>query len=347
MDNKVTKQKNNDLLDLVKFIMSFLIVAIHTKLFGEYLYPWLRLAVPIFFMISSYLFFCKINSCETNREKFQALKKFVIRNMILYAFWFVVLLPFNNILRGWFDGGFFKGILNIALNVVIGSTFVASWFISALILGTIIVFFASKKVNIKVLFGITLVIQILVAIRSSHMYPFTDVSSLQGVLSAVGKYERIMNSPVLSFPAGLFWIVSGKMFADGKFKLAKKPTIIILAVSLPLLLTEWIIAKINSGVYNSDVFIFLIPCVLMIFNLLMMAKPVKVKYSREMRKMSTIIYASHGTAAICVEKLYELIFGTSFSIIVFLTVCAICIGGSLLILKLEKYKYLKWLKYSH
>ena len=42
------KSENYDIFDLVKLILSIMIVAIHTSLFPTILYPWLRLAVPLF-----------------------------------------------------------------------------------------------------------------------------------------------------------------------------------------------------------------------------------------------------------------------------------------------------------
>ena len=58
--------KKSDILDLTKYILSFMIVAIHLELWPNILYPWLRLAVPLFFMISSYILFSKLN--VTNEE---------------------------------------------------------------------------------------------------------------------------------------------------------------------------------------------------------------------------------------------------------------------------------------
>lgn len=61
------QRKNMDILDLAKFVMSFFVVAIHSELFPTILYPWLRVAVPIFFLISGYILFCRIN--ETSESK--------------------------------------------------------------------------------------------------------------------------------------------------------------------------------------------------------------------------------------------------------------------------------------
>lgn len=50
------QKREIEILDVVKFIMAIMVVGIHTL--GRYgIYPLFRIAVPLFFMISSYLFF--------------------------------------------------------------------------------------------------------------------------------------------------------------------------------------------------------------------------------------------------------------------------------------------------
>lgn len=351
MDTNVTVNKQNyDLLDLVKFILSFVIVAIHSQLLDPYLYPWVRLAVPLFFIISSYLFFTKINACVSNRQALMALKDFVLRNLKLYAFWFVVLFPVNIFIRGWFDEGFFDGIVKIIQGFIFGSTFVASWFIMALIIGVAIVFFASKKLSNSALIIIGAILYILICIRSSYMFLFADFP--MGILEAIVKYESVVNSPFNSFPVGIFWIVCGKLFADGAFaKFKIKESSIILGISAGLLLTEWLLLKHFSGNFNKDCYIMLAPCAIAIFNILIQLKPINLKYSREMRKISVIVYAFHGTLVQLLNKLIEVTVGSmpsaAQSIIVFIVTSAICVGTAILILNIEKTKYLTWLKYSH
>ena len=350
--NTVIKPKNNDLLDLVKLILAFMVVAIHTGLFDPVLYPWLRLAVPLFFIISSYLFFTKVNGCENGREKLSALKSFVLRNLMLYAFWFVVQFPINIFTRGWFEGGFWNGILTLIKSFLLGSTFTASWFIMALIIGTAVIFFASKKVNNQVLFAIGLVLYALISIRSSYMFLFKDVEGLHSVLVGVVEYEAVMNSPINSFPAGIFWIICGKTFADGGFRIKIKMGIAVLLSSCALLFTEWFLIMHFSGNYNKDFYMLLAPCAIVIFSILIQLKPIHLKHAKEMRKMSIIVYASHGTVLAVIQKGLNLTFGayipdTFESVIKFILVSGICIGGALLIFLLEKKKYTAWLKYSH
>lgn len=345
MDEKITENKKNyDILDLVKLILSFMVVAIHAKLFDPYLYPWLRLAVPLFFMISSYLFFSKVKLCQSKEEKLQALKKFTLRNIYFYAFWFIVLFPLTAILRGWFNQGILNGIVTILINLFIGSTFVASWFISALVIGTAIVFLASKKLNNLALFIIGAVLYLLISIRSSYMFVFKDWIEM---LQAVATFEAYLGSPINAFPAGIFWIICGKIFADGGFKMKIKPCAVLLGASLGLLLAEWLLLKHFSGNYNKDFYIMLAPSCLAFFNILINLKPITIKHAQKMRKISAFTYASHGTLIIALNYISKRTVGQLPSVVIFLTTIAICVGACLLVLLLEKRKYFTWLKYSH
>ena len=350
--NTIEKPKNNDLLDLVKLILAFMVVAIHSGLLDPALYPWLRLAVPLFFIISSYLFFLRVNNCKDGHEKLIALKNFVLRNLKLYAFWFIVLFPLNIFTRGWFEYGFWNGIISIVRGFFLASTFVASWFIMALIIGTVIIFFASKKINNTVLFIFGAVLYVLIAMRSSYIYLFLDIECLKDFLIGVKSYENIMNGPINSFPAGIFWIICGKIFADGGFKLKIKTGSILLGISAALLLTEWVLLYNFTGYYNKDFYIMLAPCAIALFGILIQLKPISLKYAKEMRKMSVIVYASHGAVLSIVQKTLNVTVGsyipdTLESIIKFVVISGACIVGTFLVFYLEKKKYTKWLKYSH
>ena len=337
------KRKSNDIIDLVKLVLSFAVVALHANLFDPYLYPWLRLAVPLFFMISSYFFFDKIKGCRSTKERFCVLGDFALRNLKLYAFWFVVLFPINFFGRGWFEGGFFSGILNIVTNFFIGSTFVASWFISALVIGTAIIFLLSRKLNNCLLLIIGALVFAVVAMRSSYVFVIND---FKGLVSVIKSYERIMNSPVNSFPASIFWIVLGKVFADG-FRIKIKPSAILALLSSALLFVEWILIKNHTGKFENDFYFMLAPVCVALFSILLQLKPRKIKYAKEMRKLSIIIFASHGAVLSCVLYGGKLLSISLPSPVTFLLTAgaSVCIG--VVILLLERYKYLRFLKYSH
>ena len=161
------KSKTNyDIFDITKLILSFMVVAIHVELYPMVLYPWLRLAVPLFFIISSFILFMKL---QRSPDKNNIVKEYIIRLLKLYCFWFILLLPITIYLRrSWFNDGILLGIFNVIKNIFFGSTFGGSWYISSTIFGILIVYFLSKKVNNKVLFLIFLLMYIFCCFSSSY-----------------------------------------------------------------------------------------------------------------------------------------------------------------------------------
>ena len=116
-----TLQKNDAKYDLIKFFLSLLVLAIHATLYPMVLYPWLRIAVPLFFMMSSYFLFSKLR--EAPKDKHRAiLKKFVVRNLQLYSYWFIILLPVTIYIRKelWFSNGFLENTLTILKSILFG-----------------------------------------------------------------------------------------------------------------------------------------------------------------------------------------------------------------------------------
>ena len=84
----ITKNNNrNCLLDILKLACAFLVVCIHTPFKGsEYLAPYTKVAVPIFFMISGWFYSLTVSR---GREKAQIKKIALILlfSGILYIFW--------------------------------------------------------------------------------------------------------------------------------------------------------------------------------------------------------------------------------------------------------------------
>ena len=153
--------------DLLKFIMALFIVGIHAhfsdsliannyQLIGGGINKIQGLTVPIFFVISSFLFFRKSFSCLKDNNKLYL--KFIKRLGIVYLFYFILLSPviINN--RGWFDMDLVTGALSFIKDVFLRYTYPGSWFLSALVMATTIVFFLGKKINHWVILIISFVL---------------------------------------------------------------------------------------------------------------------------------------------------------------------------------------------
>lgn len=135
-------------IDAVKLIAALLVVAIHTGpllTYGDYpdfLVTGIlaRLAVPLFFMASGYLFFRKLKGHV--RKDRRALSKYGVRIAALYAIAIVIYLPLN-VYKGDFAAGVTAG--SLLRDVAVDGTFYHLWYLPALWLGIHLVYFLHKK----------------------------------------------------------------------------------------------------------------------------------------------------------------------------------------------------------
>lgn len=109
---EINKKPKLDMVDLTKLILAFMVVAIHTYLLGEYIYPFVRLAVPTFFVFTGYFTFRKIDF-ETDKKIQKNIFRITLkRYIILYMVWFMILLPYTIDNRNYFAYGVENGIKN-------------------------------------------------------------------------------------------------------------------------------------------------------------------------------------------------------------------------------------------
>lgn len=139
-------------LDVLKFSMALLVVAIHAEAVNIYkniyaiIHPLTDIAVPLFFLISSFLVFSKIRLSNDSRE---TLLHFSKRLLILYAFWMLIQTPLVIYTRDYLQQDLLTLPLYIIRDILFCSTFHGSWFLSALVVGVWLIFFLSKFITDK------------------------------------------------------------------------------------------------------------------------------------------------------------------------------------------------------
>lgn len=315
--NLISITKNDAKYDLIKFFLSILVLAIHSTLYPMVLYPWLRIAVPLFFIMSSYFVFSKLH--EASKEKQMViLKKFVVRNLQLYLCWFVILLPITLYIRKglYFSNGLFKNILSILKSVFFGSTFVASWFITATIIGVLIIYSLSKLLKKDCfVFLISLFAFCIVTLESSYKSVIADTF----IFAAIDGYIEIFDRLVCSFPAALFWVLIGKLFAEQKIKFKSVPLLVTLIVlSCVALFLEWKLVFSLDGSYYNDSYFMLAPLCVLLFISIQKIKPFYWGKSVYFKRMSTIIYVVHGSLLPVVSKLISIALNVKIPLLSFI-----------------------------
>lgn len=337
-NSNVCGEKYYEVFDIVKFILAFVVVGIHTL--GKYgLYPIFRIAVPIFFMISSYLFFSKANG------SIQYLKKFCFRNIKLYLFWFFVLSPVFLPLGGYLNGNLLLNLVKLVVKIIFSSSFAASWYIAALVIGTVIVFFLQNR---KIPIQLTLLGGFLFYCLCCFN---TNYRNLFGESSIVVIINRLYPGTIYnSFLVSIFWIALGCYFANNKKEFESRKSLWGFSISIALLLIEYFLVNYFKLAVDNDCYFMLIPTCYYLFKLLLKCDistlPLKIN-TKKLRKHSTIIYCIHGSIATILGE--YVIHNTEFNrcIILFFSASVISFLISFGILALERRKGFRWLKYAY
>lgn len=349
MKNQTTLNKTTDgKFDILKFILSLSIVALHTKIFPVILFPWLRLSVPLFFITTGYFLFRKINSTIDPKEKTKALISFVKRNLQLYSFWFVTLLPLTLLLKRkkYFQNDVLINLHNFFKNLFFGDTFTASWYIIASIIGAVIIFYVSKKINTRILFALSSVLYILLTVISSYSFLFNQEN-----ISTLINYSISIINPFTSFPVSIFWLMCGKCFAEKTFDFRKLTYIIITVSSVVLFYCEWLFVKNITGEYKNDAYFFMSLLCIGFFGWFINLPAINFSKSIRLRRFSVVLYAMHGNFTKILLLLTVNLTGQEYNLIVFISVillCAVTYAIIELLLRLsEKIKVFSLLKYSY
>ena len=329
------KLKCSASIDLSKYILSLMVVAIHVApargFWYELMIPVLRLAVPLFFMISGYLLFVRMKELDHDKQN-EALMKYLFRILKLYLAWLILLFPVTVWNRKYFSEGIFAGLKKILKGFVFGSTFPASWYLMALIIGTALVYIGSRYMENCVVFIVGTVLYIICCLLSNY-------GNFCGSLRVInGIYPTAFFN---SFPVAIIWISLGKVFAEHEelsLRLAKvKSSGAVL--SILLLYCEWFLIKYFRTGESNDCYFMLVPCAVFIFTIIITGTR-EVRFARQMRMASTITYCMHISIALILDEFIN--FGEVFGnlvlalIIRYLLVVLLCMIASYFIIKIAE-----------
>ena len=343
---------NSKKIDILKFVLAILVVGIHTLDPETMLRPILRIAVPMFFIISSYLFFLKQSNLYTHIERRRALKSYVIRILKLYLFWFIIWLPLTVRDRGWASNFNIYTPLEIIRGFLFGSTFKASWFLMASLIGVAIVwYFTERKVRDRCLLILGVVAYSFCCLTSSYHNLLFSSPLMHKVYS---NYALMFSDPINSFPVSLLFVVLGKILAQSEIYVKRTKLVGTLLLSLIVVYVEFFLTSYFGFALFDDCFFFLAPVSLCLFILVGQSKSRNTSFdTRGLRASSTIIYCSHASIAklIYLSGAFEL-FGVgnktaAFYVLLFTFTLLSAILLSSMLLYLEKRKGLKVLQYSH
>lgn len=239
-------------LDIFKFVAAILVVTLHAHPLsgysdGDYFLTALcRVAVPFFFITSSYLFF----------SRGKRFGDFAKRILILYAVWFVINLPLVYV-------RFFKHglhLLPFLKGLFFSSTFAGSWFLTATLEGLGLCVLLSKKCSNTVLLIIGILLYSLPLMYATYR-PLTPAPVIEGLRSVSS-----VVSITYSFIGSFLFMVLGKIVVEKKTLPSMGAVTAGLAIACVAGIAEVILGKSIIGM-NSDT---LVSLPLLAFFLLML-----------------------------------------------------------------------------
>ena len=349
--NEISKSREGgyDSIDLMKLILSLLVVTLHITAFQREL-PWViaisRIAVPLFFITSSYLFFERLSEKPNDREwREKRLRRFCVRGIRLYFNWLLLQLPLTVYVWGWQAYGYEEGysILRVISaflkKLLLGNTFVASWYLSALIIGMVLTVEMSGFLGNRGLLLIGSACYLLCCLNSCY--------AGLGILQI--RFFYLPNS----FPASLLWIAIGKELAENRkptewlLKMSRTKRITMLTILCLFYGLEYALCIKSKIAGVTDACLMLVPLCTVLFIPVPESRR-KIRSAEKMRTVSTVVYCSHGSL-IAVFVLLGNRLETDFEKMPYalLCYCLVVVTGTLLaldLMRIQKKKNLEWIR---
>lgn len=330
------KSKTYNGLDLLKFIMALFVVMIHVKpnvhseMLTTVFNPILSIAVPIFFVLSSMLIFKKLTNVTGG---YAPLVRYSKRLAILYFCWLIIDIWFVLFKRPYISDGFPEGCLEFAKDLLFGTTFPGSWFLSALLVSVVIVYVGYRTIGKYAIVCIALLISLYVS--CIDLLP----ENMRGLYEWYA--TNVRQEVGLSFPSQMIWVAIGLIIGINldNVLLHKKtiyPWVIGLAIVCYVLSLFWYSIFVK--------YVWVVSVCLIAFFIELPDKPV---YKR-IRNYSILIFLFHFSIA-GKMSLFCSFAGDSLltNWLYYILVVVISITFAEVVLRLEKIRYLEFLKYLH
>ncbi len=348
MAQTIAVRRQYDALDLMKFIVSIMIVAMHSKALsgaGAAVQFWLcqipaRIGVPFFFITSAFLLFSKHPEPNSRLEK-KAFCHFVRRIASLYGFWFCVNLPWIFYVRIFEKGLTLHTLGSFVKQALFSSTFKGSWYLMSTIFSACFVYWLGKRLTTTKLLIVSFLIYAF-CIATSAYSGLLNTQFFQAV-------KTIFVFPPNSILAGVFYFTLGKWIAehqDALFRIPRKWDLGLIFLFSIIAYVEIYLLKSANVLGETDCFVSLIPLSIFLF-LFLCTSHVQIPRCATLRKASTIIYCLHGMCIPAVGFLSTALGFQDYFLIRFLMIITICLLATFVILKLEKLPAFRWLRVAH
>lgn len=272
-------------LDCFKLFCAFLVVGIHTEPFSHWFYidkafgVLTRIAVPFFFVATSYFFFSKPVSAKR-------LWSYCKRIFEIYFIWSLIYYIAERLLYGVFP--------EHMVLVFLVSGYDHLWFLHACIVSVCLMAALDNTVCKKsrpVAFLLIMAIYVFGLCISTY-YPLFEGNKLLDT-AANSVFVRYAGTRS-GFFYGLLFVGMGYYFSKGNsLQLTLKENTLAVLISLVLLAIEGLIAVLFVHVTQTILWLFTIPLTFFVFALCLQIKTSNIENAVMIRRMSLGIYCVH------------------------------------------------------
>lgn len=296
----MTEKKSYAGIDYFRLIAALLIVAIHTSPFisfsqiGDFMFTRIiaRVAVPFFFMTSGFFL---ISRYTYNTERLCA---FIKKTILIYGTAILIYIPIN-IYNGYFK---IDNLLpNIIKDIAFDGTLYHLWYLPASIIGAVIAWYLLKKANYSIAFLITFALYIIGLFGDSYYGIAENVSCLNNFYSLIFQVSDYTRNGI--FFAPIFFVFGGYV-SDNQNRPSLKKSITGFIVCFALMFGEAFILHYLNLQRHDSMYVFLLPSVYFLFNILLY---IKGKSHKELRRISLIIYIIHPFMIVAVRLFSKLV----------------------------------------
>ena len=301
LSDEYYKNKSFYAIDLFKFLFSIAIIMLHFPLSyvyaskitkGIFIY-FARLAVPFFFIASGYFLFKKLKY-QDEIDKKKSIKKYLKKIAIMYIVWTIFNLPL--LINTYNDRSI---IYNIKRCIFVG-TYGQFWFLHALLLDIPIIFLLNKKVKPQIILIISSILYLFGCIGFEFYKYVVNIPILGSIYNFI--FDNFITTRNFLF-CGLYFVAIGNFFANNKFILKTRNTILIFIIfSITMVLENFLFTK-TSFEQSSDMRVSLIPLSFIVFYIIAHIELKERKVYYFLRNMSMLIYCSH---RLCAELIFIL-----------------------------------------
>lgn len=349
---------NYNAVDLVKFIMSMLVVSIHINPFNSYGNPisyWTqnyiaRLAVPFFFICTGYFVFRNHDDGK--------IYSYLLHIIKLYIVWTIIYLPLIYVKKiEKYSGGIEDAIEKEVGDLVFKGSYIQLWYLPAVVYAVFIIHLLIKwNIRTRTILCVSAFTYTLGLMYQSYYGIFKKAPLLD--IPAVHSWTKILLKTIDTTRNGIFFgmffVTIGLIFANINIIMSAKKAAIGFILSMFMGYWEIYFLKYFDIIRAHDMYIFLIPASLFLFYLTAHIELKNSPIFKKCRQIGMLVFCDHLLIDFIIKNILNLLkgnelgnvlfnfYGNSLVRYVIVIMCSILTAD--LIIKLSKKKKFEFLR---